>query len=398
MIRRVALGISGGVDSAVAALLLKNKGYDVQGVFMKNWDIADEKGSCRADEDYKDASYICNQLNIKLHHVNFVKEYWNEVFCNLIKEYESGMTPNPDILCNRNVKFNYFYKYAMEHLKADAIATGHYARTSFGPYLENFNPNESVRLLRAEDARKDQTFFLCQVRQEALRRTMFPLGDLIKFEVKQLAAQNNLEKIALKHESMGICFIGSRNFQEFIQEYIEDKPGKFVDIDTGEVVGEHKGLHQWTLGQRSRLHSLPDAYFICRKSLQDSIIYVAQGTNHPALYSSLFFTLPPHWIHSQPKELQRGELLQCEFKFQHTQTWAPCRILQSDEGLVVRLEYPKRALTPGQYAVFYKDKECLGSSRILNAGVSDFMLNYNVKRAEISSIKEESVNKVVSNC
>ncbi|ENN74530.1 hypothetical protein YQE_08854, partial [Dendroctonus ponderosae] len=376
MFKRVVLGISGGVDSAVAALMLKRKGFDVQGVFMRNWDIADETGTCRADEDFKDANYVCNQLNIKLHHVNFVKEYWNEVFSNLVKDYETGLTPNPDILCNRHVKFKYFYNYAMDQLNADAIATGHYAKTSFGPYLDQFKTNESVRLLMAEDPVKDQTFFLCQIEQEALRRTMFPLGGLAKWEVKQLAVENSLEKFAIKRESMGICFIGSRNFQDFIKEYIPDKPGQFVDLDTAEIVGEHTGIHKWTLGQRSRLESLPEPFFICGKNVENNIIYVVQGTNHPSLYSTLCSTSDAHWIHSEPQELQNNKVLNCDFKFQHTQNRVKCKLCKLSTGLVVKLETPLRALTPGQYAVFYNGQECLGSARIVNVGPSNFILNY----------------------
>ena len=204
---------------------------------MRNWDILDETGVCRANEDYKDAQIVCNELNIPLHEVNFVKEYWNNVFCNLMKEYQTGYTPNPDILCNKYIKFDLFYKYAVNKLGADAIATGHYARTSFGDYLEHFMAGESerliynadqmivhvnvfldVRLLVANDETKDQTFFLCQVQQEALRRTMFPLGSIKKADVKRIAMDNNFEKLALKRESMGICFIGPRNFQDFIAE------------------------------------------------------------------------------------------------------------------------------------------------------------------------------------
>ncbi|XP_066245078.1 mitochondrial tRNA-specific 2-thiouridylase 1 [Euwallacea similis] len=376
MIKRVVLGISGGVDSAVAALLLKTRGYDVQGVFMRNWDIADEKGHCRSNEDLKDASYVCDKLNIPLHQVNFVKEYWNEVFSHLIKDYENGGTPNPDILCNKNVKFKHFFKYARDCLKADAIATGHYARTSFGSYLENYRPNANVRLLQAQDIRKDQTFFLSQLQQQALRRTMFPLGDLMKWEVKHIAAEHGLERIALKPESMGICFIGSRNFQDFIKEYIEDKPGKFIDIDTGQVVGEHQGIHQWTLGQRSRVHGLPEPYFICQKNVEENVIYLAQGTKHPALYSSLFSTHIPHWISLEPPELKNGSILHCYFKFQHTNNVVSCEVCRSKTGLVVKLKLPKRALTPGQYAVFYRGDECLGSARIINIGASEFSLNY----------------------
>ncbi|KAL1512866.1 hypothetical protein ABEB36_002378 [Hypothenemus hampei] len=386
MIKRVALGISGGVDSAIAALLLKNRGYDVQGVFMKNWDISDEKGSCRADEDYKDAAYVCEKLKIKLHHVNFVKEYWNEVFCALIREYESGFTPNPDVLCNRNLKFHHFYNYAIDKLKVDAIATGHYANTSFGPFLENFKPNQAVKLLKAKDSIKDQTFFLCQVHQEALQRTMFPLGDLMKWEVKQMAIENGLEKIAVKAESMGICFIGSRNFKDFIEQYIPDKPGKFIDIDTGETIGEHKGLHQWTLGQRSGLHGLPDPYFVCRKNVDDNIIYVAQGTKHPVMHSNLLCTSSPHWIHSTPKELLNDQILFSDFKFQHSQNSVSCKVCQTTNGLVVKLEEPMRAVTAGQYAVFYQGQECLGSAKILDIGASNFTLNY-LKNGKLNCIQ-----------
>ncbi|KAG5886805.1 hypothetical protein JTB14_031448 [Gonioctena quinquepunctata] len=376
MFKKVAVGISGGVDSAVAALLLKQKGFDVQGVFMQNWDIRDEKGVCSSEEDFKDAQLVCEKLDIKLHHVNFVKEYWNEVFCPLIKEYQSGLTPNPDVLCNRNVKFNHFYKFAREVLNVDVIATGHYAKTDFGPFLEKFNSDKGVKLLLAKDKRKDQTFFLCQIRQEALRRTIFPLGDLTKSEVKHMAIDNGLEKIAVKPESMGICFIGSRNFQDFIQEYISDKPGDFVDIDTAKIVGQHKGIHQWTLGQRTKLPGLPMAYFTAQKDAEKNIIYVAQGTDHPILYTDILFTSQPHWIHSQPPELATGHTLECQFKFQHTQDWAPCEICQTSRGITVRLLEEKRAITGGQYAVFSKDGECLGSAKILNSGVSNFSSNY----------------------
>lgn len=376
MFKKVVLGVSGGVDSAVAALLLKKKGFDVHGVFMKNWDVIDETGICKADEDFKDASYLCKQLNIPLHPVNFVKEYWNEVFCNLIKEYENGCTPNPDILCNRNVKFNYFYKYATEHLKADAIATGHYARTNFGPYLENYHPDNLVKLLRANDTRKDQTFFLCQISQKALRKTMFPLSNLMKWEVKHMAVENNLEKFAVKPESMGICFIGSRNFQHFIKEYIMDKPGDFIDIDTGKIIGHHKGLHQWTLGQRSRLGGFAKSYFVAKKSTENNNIYVASGTAHPAFHSTTVVTSEPHWISSEPPELVKDHILHCDFKFQHTEQLASCKVCKTHKGLVVTLEKHKRALTAGQYAVFYRNNECLGSARILNSGASNFSLFY----------------------
>ncbi|EFA07642.2 mitochondrial tRNA-specific 2-thiouridylase 1 [Tribolium castaneum] len=392
-IRKVVVGISGGVDSAVAALLLKKRGYDIQGVFMQNWDIADEKGYCSADADYKDAALVCDKLDIKLTHVNFVKHYWNEVFSNLIKEYETGNTPNPDVLCNRNIKFNYFYKYARNELGADAIATGHYARTSFGSYLEHYNPEKGVRLLNAVDWFKDQTFFLCQVNQEALQRTMFPLGDLMKPEVKKIARENGLEKIARKKESMGICFIGNRKFQDFIREYIDDKPGDFVDVDTAKVVGQHNGVHQWTLGQRARLHSYESPYFVARKDVDKNIIYVVKGTKHPLLYTNIILTSEPHWIHSQPPDLQNG-VLECDFKFQHTKYWVKCQVCQTSKGLIIKVNRYKRAITPGQFAVLSKDGECLGGARIINTGVSHFSLYYleNNGLGSVSHILKKYVN------
>ncbi|CAH0551031.1 unnamed protein product [Brassicogethes aeneus] len=374
-IRKVVVGISGGVDSAVTALLLKQKGYDVQGVFMQNWDIADEKGSCSTSKDYRDASIVCDKLKINLHPVNYVKEYWNEVFINLIKEYEVGCTPNPDILCNKNIKFKYFYNYAKCILNADAIATGHYAKTSFGPYLENYQMDKDVSMLLAADKKKDQTFFLCQIEQEALRRTMFPLGNLHKSQVKNIALENGLEKYARKKESMGICFIGSRNFQNFIKEYIITKPGNFINIDNGEIMGKHEGFHQWTVGQRSRLEGLPEAFFIARKNLENNNIYVAQGTNHPILFTRFVFTGKVHWIRSIPKSIKNKELLHCNFKFQHTKPWIPCTVFETDFGLSIYLDVATRAITPGQYAVLEKDGECLGSARIINSGVSKYSLN-----------------------
>ncbi|KAJ3647703.1 hypothetical protein Zmor_019566 [Zophobas morio] len=394
--KKVVVGVSGGVDSAVAALILKHKGYDVQGVFMQNWDIADEKGVCSADADYKDAALVCGKLNIKLTHVNFVKHYWNEVFCELVREYESGCTPNPDILCNRNVKFRYFYKYAVEKLGADAIATGHYARSSFGPFLQNYDEKRGVRLYLARDWVKDQTFFLCQVRQKALQRTMFPLGDLMKSEVKRIATVNGLEKIAKKKESMGICFIGNRKFQDFIKEYIEDKPGDFVDVDDNKIVGQHNGIHQWTLGQRARIHSLEKPYFTAKKDVETNTIYVAKGTKHPFLYTNLIFTSKPYWIHSKPKDLENGDILDCDFKFQHTKHWVPCKVCQTDKGLVIKVNKYKRAVTPGQYAVLAKNGECLGSAKITNSGPSYFTLYYlqDKKINNVSSIVDKYVTKI----
>lgn len=277
MFKNVVVAMSGGVDSAVAALFLKNKGFNVTAVFMKNWDIVDETGHCVAEKEYNDAELVCKKLEVPLIQVNFVKEFWNNVFSDFMKDYELGLTPNPDMQCNKRIKFDMFYNFARDKLNADAIATGHYARTSFGPYLEKFKPDSNVMLMQAKDLKKDQSFFLSQVSQEPLRCTMFPLGDYIKKDVKEIAASAGLHSIAQKKESMGICFIGSRHFQEFISEYIEDKPGDFIDLDTGLVVGKHNGFHHWTVGQGCRISGMDHAYFVLRKQLKNNVIYVVSS-------------------------------------------------------------------------------------------------------------------------
>ncbi|KAJ8720233.1 hypothetical protein PYW07_012276 [Mythimna separata] len=303
MFKRVALGISGGVDSAVAALLLKRAGYQVEGVFMRNWDNNYEAGFCSDERDFEDATYVCRKLDIPLHRVYFIKEYWNEVFTVLLKEYETGLTPNPDILCNRYIKFDSFFQHCRNNLGFDVIATGHYANTSFGPFLEKYNSNEGVRLLQPTDKHKDQTFFLSQVKQFSLRRCMFPIAGLLKKEVRDIAKSEGLLNVATKKDSTGICFIGKNKFQKFIEEYIETKKGKFIDIDSGQVVGEHGGLHKWTVGQRCGVPSHKEAYFIFKKDLDTNDIYVVSGTKHPALWNNICFTGSPHWIHSEPTEL-----------------------------------------------------------------------------------------------
>lgn len=220
MFRRVVVGISGGVDSAVAALLLKNKGFEITGVFMRNWDIRNEIGNCMVDQDYEDAKWVCEKLRIPFAEVNFVKDYWNDIFSDFIEKYQNGYTPNPDILCNKYIKFDKFFNLAKTKFNADAVATGHYVRTSFGPYLEDFKPNVDVRLYSGIDAVKDQTFFLSQVPQTSLRYFMFPVGIYFKRKIKQIAEEAGLRKIVKKKESMGICFIGRRNFKHFISEVI----------------------------------------------------------------------------------------------------------------------------------------------------------------------------------
>ncbi|XP_046548592.1 mitochondrial tRNA-specific 2-thiouridylase 1-like isoform X1 [Haliotis rubra] len=375
MVRKVIVGMSGGVDSAMAALILKKRGYDVHGLFMRNWDVANETGKCLADADFEDAKMICEHLEIPLHQVNFVKEYWNGVFSELIKGYENGTTPNPDIMCNKVIKFDAFFKHAFERLGADAIATGHYARTSCGYDLETVDPAKGVKLLTAADNTKDQTFFLSQISQSALQRSLFPIGDLTKDFVKKIACNAGLEKIAKKKESMGICFIGTRNFQNFIEEYIEPKKGRFLHVETGKVMGYHKGTHYWTVGQRAQIAGQDLPYFVSELHPRTQDVIVAPGTDHPSLFTQTLFTEPPHWIRGTPPS--HDHMFTAGFRFQSVHPIIRCTAtLSGSNCLIVSIELPLRAITAGQYAVFYRGDECLGSARILRPGPSLFTLNY----------------------
>lgn len=317
-----------------------------------------------------------------------------------LKEYECGETPNPDIHCNKHIKFNAFYHYARETLSADAIAMGHYARSSYGTYLENYSENTSensswitrdswyitnfrsfphckfsdAKLLRAVDTWKDQTFFLSQIPQKALRRTMFPLGYLLKADVKRIASDAGLATIAQKKESMGICFVGKRPFKDFMAEYIAPKPGTFVDIDTGKVIGEHNGFHNFTIGQSILKPGMPRKIYVLRKMPDGETILVAGGSDNPAFFFDMLFTKEPHWIDRSPFDdgTKCVNVVDLKFCFQHIKPLEPCNVTVSngDRGLLVKLHRPLRAIAPGQYAVLYRNEECLGSAQILAPGPS----------------------------
>lgn len=259
----------------------------------------------------------------------------------------------------------------MTRFGADAFATGHYAQSSFGAFLERYELDKPVHLLRAVDGFKDQTFFLSQVKQDALKRTMFPIGNLLKADVKKIALSLDLRKIVEKRESVGVCFIGRRNFQDFITQYVDERDGDFVDIDSGLVVGHHKGIHTWTIGQRCNLGGFPKPYFVQSKNKENNRIFVAAGTDHPALFSTSLYTSEPSWI-NEPLLLNDNQLVRCSFRFQHTKPLTDCCLyrIQPTGKMYVKLSRPLRAITPGQYAVFYKDDECLGSARILSPGPS----------------------------
>ena len=275
MKKRVVLGMSGGVDSSVAAILLKEQGYEVIGVFMKNWDETDENGVCPADEDYKDVIAVAEQLDVPYYSVNFVKEYWDRVFTYFLDEYRAGRTPNPDVMCNKEIKFKAFLDYAVK-IGADYIATGHYARIE--------RDSGKVRLLRGLDDNKDQTYFLCQLSQEQLDKVIFPIGEYNKKDIRAIAEKYNL-KTAKKKDSTGICFIGERDFAEFLNRYLPAKPGKIVTAD-GENLGNHVGLMHYTIGQRKGIgigntkDGSGEPWFVADKDLEKNELIVVQGGDH----------------------------------------------------------------------------------------------------------------------
>lgn len=400
-VKHVVCAMSGGVDSSVAALLLKRRGYRVTGVFMRNWDSLDEHGVCTSEKDCEDAYKVCHMLDIPFHHVSYVKEYWHEVFSNLLKEYEKGRTPNPDILCNKHIKFNYFFQYAVGSLGADAMATGHYARTSQEDeeafqqrptprpqtlFRNRFEIRNPVRLHQGADRFKDQTFFLSQIPQDALKRTLFPLGELTKDFVKKIAAEAGFKHVLKRKESMGICFIGERHFEKFILEYLDPHPGNFVSVEDGTIMGTHKGWFTVTLGQRARIGGQRDAWFVVDKDITSGDVFVAPTTNHPALFRDTLRTDRFHWIAEEPPaELIKNKMMECNFRFLHQMPLEPCTVTLNMDGSVwVTLAKPVRALTPGQFAVLYKGDECLGSGKIIRLGPSMYTLHQGQERMKVA--------------
>jgi tRNA-specific 2-thiouridylase len=353
---RVVVGMSGGVDSSVTAYLLKQQGYDVIGIFMKNWDDTDEFGHCTAEDDFQDVRRVCEQIGIPYYTVNFEKEYMEKVFQYFLDEYKRGRTPNPDVLCNREIKFGELLAKAMD-LGADYIATGHYARVEFrdGEY----------KLLRGEDSNKDQTYFLNALSQSQLSKTMFPIGHLPKPQVREIAEKAGLAT-AKKKDSTGICFIGERNFREFLKNYLPARPGDIESVD-GAVIGRHDGLMYYTLGQRQGLgigggySKSGKPWFVVDKDLERNVLIVAEGADHPRLYSTSLIATNVNWISDKQPE----PVFTCTAKFRYRQPDQGVTVhLRENNTVEVVFDQPQKAVTPGQAVVFYNGEECLGGGTI----------------------------------
>lgn len=354
---KVIVGLSGGVDSSVAALLLKQQGHEVEGLFMKNWEEDDEAAYCSAAEDLADAQAVADRLEIPLHKVNFSAEYWDRVFAYFLEEYQAGRTPNPDVLCNREIKFKAFLEHAVEFLGAEAIATGHYASLESNA--------DAHRMIRARDEDKDQTYFLYMLGQHPLSRTRFPLGQLTKQQVRKLAEEAGFPNHK-KKDSTGICFIGERKFREFLQRYLPATPGPIED-PKGTVLGQHQGLMYYTLGQRQGLgiggrKDAPEApWFVAAKDLSRNVLIAVQGHDHSLLLCNEITCGQLHWVAGRAPDPGESYLA----RIRHRQPLQPCRIISWDDtGCRVRFETLQRAATPGQSLVLYRNRECLGGGII----------------------------------
>ena len=355
----IIVGISGGVDSSVAAYLLKQQGYTVQGLFMKNWEEDDTQDYCSATEDLKDAQAVCDKLEIPLHTANFSSEYWDNVFEDFLAEYKAGRTPNPDILCNREIKFKVFLEHA-ERLGADAIATGHYVRSA--------QTQDQWQLVRGVDNNKDQSYFLYTLGQQQLARSLFPVGELQKPQVREIAEQQGFVTHD-KKDSTGICFIGERPFREFLSQFIPAQQGDIVTPE-GDIVGQHQGMMYYTLGQRKGLQigglkqGSGEAWFVVGKDVKQNQLIVGQGHDHPMLFSQNVTANQLSWVAGDAPRLP----YRCTAKTRYRQQDQPCTITTiSSRGYEIYFDQPQRAVTPGQSIVFYENDVCLGGGVIDNA-------------------------------
>lgn len=362
---RIVVGMSGGVDSSVAALLLKRAGHEVIGVFMKNWEEQDENGVCTSEQDWADVRSVCDVIGIPYYSVNFAREYRDRVFAYFLDEYRAGRTPNPDVLCNREIKFKAFLDFAMK-LGADKLATGHFAKLR--------ESNGRVQLLRGVDPNKDQSYFLYMLTQPPLQKAMFPVGDLTKAQVRAIAEEAGLPTYA-KKDSTGVCFIGERHFKPFLQQFLPARPGEMQTL-SGKVVGHHDGLMYYTLGQRRGLGIGGGGdgrrWFVLAKDLERNVLIVEQGEDHPRLYARTARAEQATWIAGEAPR-QQGTAFDCTAKFRYRQVDQKVNVQIEADHLIVRAVEPQRAITPGQSVVFYEGEVCLGGAvvtDVLDSGVS----------------------------
>jgi tRNA-specific 2-thiouridylase len=356
---KVVVGMSGGVDSSVSAYLLKQQGYQVEGLFMKNWEEDDNDEYCAATEDLKDAQTVSDKLGITLHTINFSAEYWDNVFEYFLAEYKAGRTPNPDIMCNKEIKFKAFLEFAAEELSADYIATGHYVQRS--------SETGNWQMLRGLDDNKDQSYFLYTLGEQHISQTLFPIGHLEKPRVREIALEQNLVTHD-KKDSTGICFIGERKFKDFLAQYLPAQPGE-IETAEGKIIGKHEGLMYHTLGQRKGLliggmkEYGDEPWYVVDKDIERNVLIVGQGANHPRLYSTGLLANQLHWVDRKGPQ----QAIKCSVKTRYRQQDIPCQITpHSDGSLLVEFDEPQKAVTPGQSAVFYQNEICLGGGIIEN--------------------------------
>ena len=369
---KVILGLSGGVDSATSLINLKEEGYDVEAVFMRNWDSTtnnDFLGNptvdddiCPQEKDYKDALSVAKKLGIKLHRIDFIDEYWENVFGYFLNEYKHFRTPNPDVLCNKEIKFKCFLKYA-ETLGADYIAMGHYARVIHG---------DKHYLLRGKDSNKDQTYFLCQLSNEQISKSLFPIGEMVKSDVRKKAEEYGLD-VATKKDSTGVCFIGERNFKEFLKNYLPANPGNMETVD-GKIVGRHEGIMYYTIGQRKGLAigGPGEAWFVCGKDPQRNVLIVGQGEDQELLWANRVIVTDMNFINGTPDETKTYG---AKFRYRQPDTQVNFKVI-GENKIEVKCEVPVKAITPGQFCVLYDGDICLGGGIIDEVFMDDTKRRY----------------------